>query len=168
MILGSDIKRLVSVVIPLFFFSAVQVHADEKIMISATIPYENSDTANDDIRKDCDWNQKLAQNIVKESNSSVEVTDKDLTKFSGKKLVIMIDQVHSIGGGGFTGPKWAHIRGKLSEKGKVIGSFEALRKTIGGTFRACATLDNLGEELGGDVAGWLKNPTMDAKLGDAG
>jgi hypothetical protein len=163
-----NLRKSLHMIVPLCLMSAAIVHADEKVMISSTIPYENSEAANDDIRKECDWNQQLAKNIVKESNSTVEATDKDLAKISGKKLEIMIDHVHAIGGGSFTGPKWAHIRGKLSNNGKVIGNFEALRRTIGGSFKACSTLNNLGEELGQDVAGWLINPTLDAKLGDAG
>ncbi len=163
----SNMKKILSILIPICLLSAGTVFADEKIMLSSVIPYADKDVANDSVRQECDWNTKLAQNIVKESDSTVETTDQDLAQIQGKTLIIQADNVHAIGGGSWTGPKWAHIHGTLQDHGKVIGSFEALRRTIGGSFGACSTLDNLGEELGQDVAKWLKNPTMNAKLGDA-
>lgn len=167
MIAVSKMKKTLNLLIPICLLSAGPVFADEKIMLSSVIPYEDKDVANDAVRQECDWNKQLAQNIVKESDSTAETTDQDLTQIHGKTLIIQADNVHAIGGGPWTGPKWAHIHGTLKDDGKVIGSFEALRRTIGGTFSACSTLDNLGEELSQDVAKWLKNPTMNAKLGDA-
>ena len=167
MIAVSKMKKTLCLIISVCLLSAGPVFADEKIMMSAAIPYEDKDVGNADIQKDCDWNQQLAENIVKESNSIAETTDKDLAQINGKTLTILSDNIHSIGGGAMTGPKWVHIHGQLSDNGKVIASFEALRRTIGGRLTACSTLNNLGDELAEDVGKWLKNPTMNAKLGDA-
>ena len=158
------LKKPLSFVVSLCLLST-PAFAGELIMINATIPYVSNDAASEDIRVECDWNQQLAQNIVKKSKATVKVTDDDLTNISGKKLVITVNQVRAVSSDLDKGKKWAHIRGNLIENGNVIGSFNALRITSRGS-NVCSTLNRLGLELADDVAEWLKNPTMDAPLGD--
>lgn len=82
--------------------------------------------------------------------------------------MLVATHLHVIGGGGWTGPKWLVLEGKLLEKGKLVGNFEARRQTIGNSFKACGTLESLSEEIGHDIVEWLKNPSLNTKLGDAG
>lgn len=49
---------------------------------------------------------------------------------------------------------------------KVVASFRARRNTGGGP--TCAALAKCAKSLGKDIAGWIAEPSMDAKLGDAG
>jgi hypothetical protein len=58
------------------------------------------------------------------------------------------------------------VSGKLSDKGKPIGSFRAKRLStaLKGT---CGTLARISQAIGQDIATWLNAPTMDAELGDA-
>lgn len=79
----------------------------------------------------------------------------------------LADPIDTAGGGGWSGPKWLVLEGKMTEKGKLLGSFEARRQTIRGSMRGCGTLDSLSEEIAGDILEWLKTPSLNAKLGDA-
>jgi len=59
----------------------------------------------------------------------------------------------------------------LKENGEVIGSFTGARYSGGGAFGGfkgtCAILGRCIETLGKDIATWLKDPTMNAMLGNA-
>lgn len=136
--------------------------ATEPVSIARITPYVDG-VGNEAVRKECDWNTKLSSNIARSAESGVTVTDVDLSQVSGKVLTMRITHVHAIGGGGWTGPKWAAVEGELHEGGKLVGSFEAHPHTSSG-MTACSALDHLGKELGEDIAEWLKAPTLNAKL----
>lgn len=87
----------------------------------------------------------------------------DASQVSGKVLIMKITLVHAIGGGDITGYKFAEIHGELHDGGKLIGSFVAHQHTMVG-WTACGSLDRLAKELGEDIADWLKDPALDAKL----
>lgn len=72
--------------------------------------------------------------------------------------MLVATHLHVIGGGGWTGPKWLVLEGKLFEKGKLVGNFEARRQTIGGSFRTCVTLESLSEEIGDDISSGSRTP----------
>jgi hypothetical protein len=63
------------------------------------------------------------------------------------------------------------VEGELVENGEVIGSFTASRYSSGGAFGGfkgtCAILGRCIQSIGKDIAAWLKNPTMNAMLGNA-
>jgi hypothetical protein len=95
----------------------------------------------------------------------------DATKAgAGKSLVMKIAGISGVGGGAWSGPKNLTIEGTLRENGQVTGTFRATRFSGGGAFGAykgtCAILDRCAKTLGTDVATWLANPIMNARLGD--
>jgi hypothetical protein len=137
--------------------------ATDAVSIPRVTPYADG-VGNDDVRQKCDWNAKLSENIAQSAEGGVSVTDQDLSQISGKVLTMKVIGVHAIGGGGFTGPKWAKVQGELHDGDKLVGSFVAERRSLGGGLTACRLLTSLGQELGEDIAEWLKNPTLDAKL----
>ncbi|RDS81787.1 hypothetical protein [Dyella psychrodurans] len=136
--------------------------ATDAVSIPRVTPYADG-VGTDDVRQKCDWNSKLSENIAHSAEMGVSVTDKDVSQISGKVLTMRITSVHAIGGGGWTGPKWAAVHGELHDGGKLVGSFEAHQHTTVG-MTACGALNRLGKELGEDIADWLKSPTLDAKL----
>ena len=94
--------------------------------------------------------------------------EQNLDAATGKKLALVATHLHAIGGGGWTGPKWLVLQGKLMDGKTLLGNFEVRRQTIRGSMRACGTLETLSEKITEDILEWLKAPGMNAKLGDAG
>ena len=148
--------------------TAAPAHAEDLVLVPSSIPYHKEGTAKESIRRECTWNTTMPQYLAKKSEGRVQVADKNLDTAADKKLMLVATHLHAIGGGGWTGPKWLVLEGKLLEKGKLIGNFEARRQTIGGSLKTCSTLESLSEEIGDDIVEWLKNPGLNAKLGNAG
>lgn len=109
----------------------------------------------------------MPQALVDESKGSIKIADQNFDTVTQKKLALVATHLHTLGGGGFTGPKWLVLDGKLMEGGKLLGNFEARRQTIRGAYTACSTLESLSEDIAEDIVEWLKAPGLNAKLGNA-
>lgn len=147
---------------------AVPVYAENVVLVPSSIPYQKEGTAKESIRRECTWNTTMPEYLAKKSDGRVQVAEKNIDTAADKKLMLVATHMHVIGGGPWSGPKWLVLEGKLLEKGKLIGNFEARRQTIGGSLKTCSTLESLSEEIGDDILEWLNNPGLNAKLGDAG
>lgn len=148
--------------------TAAPAYAEGVVLVPSSIPYQKEGTAKENIRRECTWNTTMPQYLAKKSDGRVQVAEKNIDTAADKKLMLVATHLHVIGGGPWSGPKWLVLEGKLLEKGKLIGNFEARRQTIGGSLKTCGTLESLSEEIGDDILEWLKNPGLNAKLGDAG
>lgn len=148
--------------------ATVPARADDVVQVSSLVPYQSDSVANEAVRKECTWNSTMPRYMAKESGGRVTVSEQNLDTVSGKKLTLVATNLHTIGGGGWTGPKWLVLSGKLMEGNKLLGDFEVRRQTIRGSFKACSTLESLSEEITEDILKWLKEPSLNAKLGDAG
>ena len=89
-------------------------------------------------------------------------TDADLATVGGKVRVLSIVKAHTAGGGNMSGPKWGQVRGELRENGELLGNF-SIRRVSARPFdmAVCKPLDRIAVALAGDIAAWLKNPTID-------
>lgn len=148
----------------LFSMSALAGPPTEQVTIPSVIPYADG-VGTDDLRTKCDWNTNLSKNIVAYSKKQAVASTEDLSKVAGATLSLTITDVHAVGGGGMSGPKWGTITGELKKDGQVTGTFVAKRSTIGGGWSACGTLNDIGKALGKDIAKWLKKPSMNATIG---
>ena len=148
--------------------AAASARADDVVQVSSLIPYQNDEVANETVRKECNWNTTMPRYLADKSDGRVKVSEQNFDSVTGKKLVLVATNLHTLGGSSWTGPKWLVLEGKMTEGGKLLGSFEARRQTIRGSMRACGTLESLSEEITGDILKWLKKPSSNAKLGDAG
>lgn len=139
--------------------------ADNTIRISQDIQYRSDAVGGALIRAECDWGRDLSASIVRNAHGAVEATDADLSTLPGRTLHIVITKAHAAGGGAVSGPKWGRIYGELKQDGAVVGNFTLKRTTNRPfTFRACTTLTQIADKLGEDVAGWLRNPTLDPAM----
>jgi hypothetical protein len=126
------------------------------------------------VKVECGLEGKMVgfvQTAVAGSFDKVVLVDNAAKAGGGKSLAMKISGITGTGGGAWSGAKFLTIDGTLREKGKVTGTFRATRVSGGGAFGGykgtCAILDRCAKALATDVAKWLAEPTMNARLGDA-
>jgi len=146
----------------------------ETYSVSGSLPFADGSGASDEVESECKLESKLP-NFIKSAakrDVTVTVTNEPLDDVEGKVLFIEFTHVLGTGGGAWSGPKAVTVHGELREAGEVIGSFTSTRYSTGGAFGGfkgtCSILGRCVKAMGSDIAKWLKNPTMDALLGDAG
>jgi len=155
-------------IVVLVSLTTTSARAGDVVQVSSLIPYQSDAVGNEAVRKECDWNTTMPRHMAEESDGRVKVAEQKLDMVTGKKLLLVATHLHTIGGGPWTGPKWLVLEGKLMQGEQLLGNFEVRRQTIGGSFRACSTLESLSEEITDDILEWLKAPGLNAKLGNAG
>ena len=137
------------------------------VQVPRTIGFSEGADVRAKVKDECQLQTKVPH-FVGEFSSDVELVDGD---GAGRVLSMRITDVHAPGGGMFSGPKWMAVKGELREGGQTIGTFTARRGSGGGAFggykSTCAILGRCAKAIGKDIAGWLKNPSTDARLGDA-
>jgi len=146
----------------------------ETYTVSGALPFAEGSGASSEVKSDCKLESKLPKFIrsAAKRDVTVTVTTEPLDDVDGKVLYIEFTHVLGTGGGAWSGPKAVTVNGELREAGEVIGSFTSTRYSTGGAFGGfkgtCSILGRCVKAMGSDIAKWLKNPTMDALLGDAG
>lgn len=150
------------------------VAASGTLYLQKRATFEKGLTVPGPIRTDCGLETKVIDFIelfTKEDFDRIEMVEEASAASSGKVLAITITGLAGEGGGAWSGPKHLTISGTLWQDGKIIGTFTAHRVTGGGVLGAyrgtCSLLGRCARALGRDVAGWLRNPSLDAKLGDS-
>lgn len=123
------------------------------------------------VKAECNLEDKIpgyVQENAKDQFDTITMVPK--ASMQGKNLSMTITGVMGTGGGAWSGAKSITIKGTLTDNGKPVGTFTATRFSGGGAFGGykgtCAILGRCASALGKDVAKWLKEPTMDARLGD--
>ncbi len=136
-------------------------------------PYEKGLAVPGAVKAECGLEQKVVEFTQSAAGHDFDkiVLVNDAANSGGKSLAMKITGITGTAGGPYTGAKFLAIDGVLREGGKVTGTFHATRYSGGGAFAGykgtCAILGRCAKALGNDVAKWLKEPTMNAKLGDA-
>lgn len=143
-------RALVAALVSLPLAAAAAVSIPEKIA------YDKNAGVTDAVKKECALDTKVPQYVKSAAGSSGKGT-----------LEMRITNVLAPGGGAWSGPKAVTVAGTLRDGGKVVGTFTARRQTTRGGYGTCQMLQRDAEAIGKDIAGWLKSPSMDARLGDA-
>lgn len=150
--------------------AALSAHA-ANVGIQKTARFDKDAAVPAAVKAECDLETKIPNYVFAEAKGEVQGLSFVDKPGAGRTLSMTIKSVAGSGGGAWSGPKQVTIEGKLLEKNKVVGSFVATRFSSGGAFGAykgtCKILDRCAKALGKDVAGWLMEPTMNARLGDA-
>ena len=144
----------------------------QSVTISRELVFTESSGAPDKVKAECTLQTRLPQFIKDYAKKMNVVLAEDVTDSTeGRVLHIEIVGVIGTSGGAWSGAKSVTVEGKLTENGEVIGTFTARRNSgggFGGGFKGtCSILGRCIKAIGSDIAKWLANPTMDAKLGDA-
>lgn len=166
----SKIKR--SLTIAAALLATTPVFAQNVLKVRAPAAYDKDLVVPTAVKAECALETKLPTYIEEYAKGQFDtITLVDDAKGKGKFLSVEITGLVGTGGGAWSGAKQVAIDGVLTENGKTIGTFKGMRVSGGGAFGAykgtCSILDRCIKALGKDVAGWLKAPTMNARLGDA-
>lgn len=162
-------RRLAMTVITSAFLLMSMVAQADTVTLSSAIPFAADSGASENVRKECKFETRLPEYIRKQAKRGLKVvvTEEPLEDVQGKALFLEIANVHAPGGGGYSGSKSAIVKGELKESGEVIASVTARRRTlVGMTPGTCSMLKRIAKKLGEDLADWLREPTMNARLGD--
>ena len=136
------------------------------IKIEAVMPMLREDTIDPVVQKTCPLTRKFPEALADASDTTVQRISQDIKAAQGKKLLLKAVSTHLAGGSAQKGDKWIKIVGSLVENDREIGSFIALRQTARAR-ESCDIVKRLSSEVSEDILKWLKNPTANAKLGDA-
>ena len=150
-------------------FLIVPLARADTVTVSQTIPFAEDSGASDKVKEECKFETRLPEYLKKEAKRSVDVvlSKEPLENVEGKVLYLEVTNVYAPGGGGYSGSKSAIVSGELKENGEVIASMTVRRHTLFGMMPGtCSMMKRIAKQLGEDIAIWLKEPTMDAKLGD--
>jgi len=146
----------------------------DTFIVAKTTPYAGKISTPAEKLSECQLDTRLPEYIesAAEPGLDVIISDETLDGGTGKVLVLEIVRVDERAGGiGFKRPARVAVRGELTEYGQLIGSFIGMRHTLktaifDGFKGTCASLGRSLEMLSRDIATWLANPAIDAKLGD--
>ena len=157
-----------TVLVPATLFVSRVAQAD-KVTVSRSVPFAADSGASENVKRECKFETRLPEYIRKQAKRGLKVvvTDEPLENLPGKVLFLETTNVFAPGGGGYSGSKSAIVTGELKESGEVIASVTARRRTlVGMTPGTCSMLKRIAKKLGEDIADWLREPTMNARLGD--
>lgn len=170
--LGGDIGKWVE---PARFMECGEactgIHPDEPIVVGAEVLLGGPDAINSTVRDECRFQPKMAARLVEEYNgvdyppqrAKLDPRAIDVEKYTGRRLILKVNDVHAVGGGGFTGPKWAVMSGEMREGDQVVASF-SVKNTSGRGFTTCRSVDSLIDGLSWSIVQWLRGPTLGARL----
>lgn len=150
-----------------FFGIALAAQAADKLYIQHPAAYDKDAAVVDKVKQECAPEVRVVEFIQEYAKGQFdEIVGVKTLPRTGKTLSLTILNVAGVGGGVWSGKKSITLTGTLKENDKVIGTFHARRSTGGGGFGTCAMLERCAKALGKDIAQWLKQPTIDARLGE--
>ena len=145
----------------------IPAHASEKFVTIKPIEFAETSEVSEEIEAECSLPTELAFSIAANATNTKKVMTVVITKDpsdSTEGRVLRMEIAH-------VGVKSVTVEGELTEDGEVIGTFIGSRYSGGGMFAGykgtCSILGRCIKTLGSDIAKWLANPSMDARLGNA-
>lgn len=151
-------------------FTLTSLAQADTVTMSQFTPFAEDSHATDAVKAECGLEERLPKYIKSYAakHTDVAFTTEPLDNVEGKILYLEFEQVFAPGGGGYSGAKSVSVVGELKENGEVIASLTVDRAALFGmTPGTCSMLKRVAKKLGEDIGDWLKEPTMDAMLGDA-
>ena len=146
------------------------IHPDETIVVGAQVLEAEADAINSTVRDDCRWPTAMVGKLVKAFNESdppprakLESRPIDIEKYPGRRLVLRVKNVHALGGGGLSGPKWMAMSGELREGNALVANFDSYTSS-GRGLTTCRSVDSLSDSTTDMIVEWLNTPTLGAKL----
>lgn len=147
------------------------IRPDEPIVVANEVLVTHSESVNDTVRQECGWLSGMVNRLARSFNEDQTPTPRarlepraiDIEKYRGRRLVLRVKEMHALGGGGWSGPKWLSMAGELYDGKLLVGSFESYT-TSGRGFTTCRSVDSLSDHTAEMIVNWLVSPTINAKL----
>lgn len=165
-------QRFTALILPILIVACSAAQA-ETFTVPAEVMFSDGVAVSDAVENECTLQTRLPAFIEDGARRGVDIviSDQPLDNVAGKVLRLEYTHILGTGGGAWSGPKSVTVAGELWEDGELIGSFVASRYSTGGAFGGfkgtCSILGRCIKTLGVDIARWLEDPTMDARLGNA-
>jgi hypothetical protein len=123
--------------------------------------------ASEAVRSECNLRENLPQYVREASRDEIEIVYGKRPR-RGTVLELEIEDVRAPGGGPFSGPRGMKVSARLFERGRLVASSHAKRRSVRAPFGGgnCAQLNKLARAIGRDLARWLEDPRADAIYGD--
>jgi hypothetical protein len=137
------------------------------VRTAAKVRISDASGASDAVRRECNLQTNLPEYVRDASRDEVEIVYGKRPR-RGTVLEMRIEDVRAGGGGPFSGPRGMVVRAELWERGRLVASATAKRRTSPTPFGGgnCAQLNRIGRAIGRDVARWLEDPRSDAYFGE--
>ncbi len=149
--------------------------AAEKLYVQTPAGLDKGASIDPKVKEECAIENRVAYFVKEKTLGNFDIVpSKTLTDAGNNKVLSLnIVNVEGTGGGVWSGSKGITVQGTLKENDKVLGTFLAKRNSGGGGYwsqkkfsSTCSLFENSAKEIGEDISSWLKQPSMDAKLGD--
>ncbi|MEP7099045.1 MAG: hypothetical protein ABI781_00955 [Burkholderiales bacterium] len=146
------------------------IHPDQPIIVGKEVLIGDDDALNDTVRNDCRYQTAMIRTLLTAVNDAdppprarLEAGALDPKAKLGRRLLLRVMNVHALGGGGWSGPKWMDLAGELYDGKTLVGSFES-HTTSGRGLTTCKSVESLSESSADLIADWLRNPSLGARL----
>lgn len=144
------------------------------VSMARVVPYADEAEISSKVRSECTQLQEQLADYTREfgleQGVTVQLRDEVSPEAPGRVLQLEIVEAVSMGNAFIGHQKYSRVHGTLFQDGQKLGSFKARRNSMGGAFAgykgSCSVLGRTMKALGQDIAGWLKSPTDQARLGD--
>lgn len=143
------------------------------IYTSQTAPYSDERSIAKAILAECQLPQRqaeLIEQVAKETGVLVVRDDEAVAARKGRVLLVEISNAISAGNAFIGHRKQVSVKGRLLEDGTEVGNFSGQRSSMGGAFAgfkgSCLVLERCLTTLAKDINGWLKSPSMNARIGE--
>jgi hypothetical protein len=150
--------------LPLLACLAMSVaQAKDPIRVNSSVAYFSDGVGSAEIRRQCDWNTKLIEYLIDETD---DVVVSDESSPTARMLKLAITTVQA-GSRTYERDNWAEVRGELVMGEQVIANFRARAQThVLDDASACEVLDQFAIQLAAEIADWTDKPKLNAWLGD--
>jgi hypothetical protein len=145
----------------------------QQVSMLRTVPYAADAEVSAKVRSECVVLQDQLADFIREFGQAQGLQVQllpDIGGVGGRVLELEISDAVSMGNAFIGHQKFTRVQGRLLEDGVEVGSFKARRNSSGGAFAgykgSCSVLGRTVKALGKDIAGWLRNPSAGARLGD--
>ncbi len=159
------------------------------LIIQKTAPYQDWAAIRNQMKRDCDIEAQVPAMVKKFAKGYDNVLLYDIIPADtvATVLTMTIKDAKGMTGGVYSGAKYITVEGTVKQDGRVLGTFVDRSESAWGRYKVgvgaqlmpeisgaghrastCQLLFQCAETIGEDVAEWLKKPTMNALLGDAG
>lgn len=178
--LGGDLAEWLPTM-PVCDAACTGLHPKERVALNALVLFDPLVIAQDDPVRSCNWVREGIPELMKDikprdedddddsinednpQNLQFFITDQDILKYPGRKLVLKIGRMQ-LSSAPNAGPVWMEMTAELHDGGMLAASAHSRQTTINVSSNPCKTFERLGDNLLSRMEKWLRDPVLGAEL----